>query len=298
MSEPRKSSQTTGHRHHGVALSVARAAHGRPLPGRLSAGRPLATPGDGRRLAVRRPAARRGPERAREPASSASRFTRRSPRRCAAAADTLAVDGVLVIGEHGDYPVNAKGQILYPRYEFFEQIVKVFERDGRGVPVFNDKHLSYSFEKASQMVAASQAAGFSALGRLEPAGHLAAAARRAAARLQDRRGADGRRRRVGRDGLSRARGDAVHARAAPQWRDRRSRRAVDPRSGGVAGRPRRPLVAAAARSGAVTLDLAHRQGPGRRPPARSDPQRRAGGAGQGAGGLLDRILATACGQPC
>src|SRR6478672_9136670 len=48
--------------------------------------------------------------------------------------DRLAVDGVLVIGEHGDYPVNAKGQIQYPRYEFFQQIVAVFETDGRSVP--------------------------------------------------------------------------------------------------------------------------------------------------------------------
>ena len=67
---------------------------------------------------------------------------------------------MLVIGEHGDYPVNAKGQILYPRYEFFEQIVKVFEADGRSVPVFNDKHLSYSAEKATKMVAASKRLGF------------------------------------------------------------------------------------------------------------------------------------------
>ena len=43
---------------------------------------------------------------------------------------------------------NEKGQILYPRYEFFKQCVDVFEKDGRAVPVYNDKHLSYSFEKA------------------------------------------------------------------------------------------------------------------------------------------------------
>ncbi|MBI3837667.1 MAG: hypothetical protein HY288_07010 [Planctomycetia bacterium] len=72
----------------------------------------------------------------------------------------LAVDAVLVIGEHGDYPVNAKGQIQYPRYEFFQQVTEVFEKDGRTVPVFNDKHLSYSFEKASRMVAASKKLNF------------------------------------------------------------------------------------------------------------------------------------------
>jgi hypothetical protein len=68
----------------------------------------------------------------------------------------LAVDAALIIGEHGDYPQNEKGQILYPRYEFFRQVVDVFEADGSAVPVFNDKHLSYSFPKAKAMVDASK----------------------------------------------------------------------------------------------------------------------------------------------
>ena len=67
----------------------------------------------------------------------------------------LAVDAVLTVAEHGDYPRNAKGQILYPRYEFFKQVVDVFEKDGRVVPVYNDKNLSYDFKKAQWMVAAS-----------------------------------------------------------------------------------------------------------------------------------------------
>jgi hypothetical protein len=70
--------------------------------------------------------------------------------------DKLAVDAVMIIGEHGHYPRNGKGQILYPRYEFFKQCVDVFEKDGRAVPVFNDKNLSYSFEKAKWMVNASK----------------------------------------------------------------------------------------------------------------------------------------------
>jgi hypothetical protein len=70
--------------------------------------------------------------------------------------EKLAVDAVLIIGEHGNYPRNEKGQILYPRYEFFKQCVEVFEKDGRAVPVYNDKHLSYSFEKAQWMVASSR----------------------------------------------------------------------------------------------------------------------------------------------
>lgn len=68
----------------------------------------------------------------------------------------LAVDAVLVIGEHGDYKRNDKGQVLYPRYEFVKQCVEVFEKDGVSVPLYNDKHLSYSFEHAKWMVDASK----------------------------------------------------------------------------------------------------------------------------------------------
>lgn len=63
----------------------------------------------------------------------------------------LAVDGVVLVCEHGDYPHNEKHQQLYPRYEFFEQVVKVFESSGRTCPVFVDKHLSYEWKKARQM---------------------------------------------------------------------------------------------------------------------------------------------------
>jgi hypothetical protein len=68
----------------------------------------------------------------------------------------LGVDAVMVIGEHGDYKRNEKGQVLYPRYEFVKQCVDVFEKDGASVPLYNDKHLSYSFEKAQWMVDASK----------------------------------------------------------------------------------------------------------------------------------------------
>jgi hypothetical protein len=77
--------------------------------------------------------------------------------------DKLAVDAVMIVGEHGDYPRNAKGQILYPRYEWFKQCVEVFEKDGRAVPVFNDKNLSYSFAKAKWMVESSKRLGFPVL---------------------------------------------------------------------------------------------------------------------------------------
>ena len=72
----------------------------------------------------------------------------------------LAVDGVVIIAEHGKYPENDKGQTLYPRYEFFKEVVKVFEKSGRSVPVFNDKHLSTGWKKCAEMVADSKRLGF------------------------------------------------------------------------------------------------------------------------------------------
>lgn len=74
--------------------------------------------------------------------------------------DRLAVDAVLVIGEHGNYAKNRLGQTLYPRYEFFEQVVNVFKADGRSVPVFNDKHLSWKWEWAKEMVDTAAAMDF------------------------------------------------------------------------------------------------------------------------------------------
>jgi hypothetical protein len=70
--------------------------------------------------------------------------------------DHLAVDAVLAIVEQGDYPRNDRGQILYPRYDFFEQCVKVFEDEGHAVPYFNHQSLSFSFNQAHSMVAASE----------------------------------------------------------------------------------------------------------------------------------------------
>jgi hypothetical protein len=64
----------------------------------------------------------------------------------------LDVDAILLIIEHGDYPKNDRGQVLYPRFEFFEQIVEVFKKTGRTVPVFVDKHLSYDHRLAVKMV--------------------------------------------------------------------------------------------------------------------------------------------------
>jgi len=72
----------------------------------------------------------------------------------------LDVDAVLIIGEHGNYPRNELGQTLYPRYPFFKQVVEVFTKDGRAVPVFNDKHLSWKWDWAREMVETAHKMGF------------------------------------------------------------------------------------------------------------------------------------------
>ena len=60
----------------------------------------------------------------------------------------LAVDGVVFIGEHGDYPTNSLGQKLYPRAELFGRTAAVYRASGRVVPTFFDKHLSYDWDRA------------------------------------------------------------------------------------------------------------------------------------------------------
>lgn len=74
--------------------------------------------------------------------------------------EKLAVDGVIIIGEHGKYPRNEKGQTLYPRYRWFKEIVRVFEASGRAVPVFNDKHLSTDWNECVEMVEDARRLGF------------------------------------------------------------------------------------------------------------------------------------------
>lgn len=85
---------------------------------------------------------------------------------CKTAAETLGKDGgldvdaVLLIVEHGDYPLSEFGQVMYPRYEYFQQIVDVFKKNGKSVPTFCDKHLSYDHKKAAEMVATLRKLGF------------------------------------------------------------------------------------------------------------------------------------------
>jgi hypothetical protein len=44
----------------------------------------------------------------------------------------LAVDGVMLVAEHGNYPESDTGQKVYPKRRMFEEIAKVFRENGRG----------------------------------------------------------------------------------------------------------------------------------------------------------------------
>ena len=71
--------------------------------------------------------------------------------------EDLAVDAVLLIGEHGDYPRSELGQEMLPRRYFFEQIAGVIGEAGRPIPVYNDKHLSYRWNDAAWMYETARA---------------------------------------------------------------------------------------------------------------------------------------------
>jgi hypothetical protein len=62
--------------------------------------------------------------------------------------DNLAVDGILLVAEHGSYPVSATLNHQYPKRRFWDETLKVFRASGRVVPVFIDKHLADNWQDA------------------------------------------------------------------------------------------------------------------------------------------------------
>jgi hypothetical protein len=70
--------------------------------------------------------------------------------------DELAVDGVVLIGEHGQFPWNDRRQRLYPRRELFDQVVGVFRQSDCVVPLFIDKHFSWNWAWAQYMWAVAR----------------------------------------------------------------------------------------------------------------------------------------------
>jgi hypothetical protein len=60
----------------------------------------------------------------------------------------LAVGGVLLIGEHGHYPLSDTGQVTFPKRRLFGEILAVCDRSNRIVPVYTDKHLADNWQDA------------------------------------------------------------------------------------------------------------------------------------------------------
>jgi hypothetical protein len=76
----------------------------------------------------------------------------------------LAVDGVVIVCEHGNYPTDLKGHWLLPRWWIYQQVIRVFEQSKRSVPIFNDKHLSYNWDDAKWMFDKSRELNFALSG--------------------------------------------------------------------------------------------------------------------------------------
>ena len=119
----------------------------------------------------------------------------------------------------GKYPRNEKGQTKYPRWEFFQQIVKVYRDSGRSVPLFNDKHLSWNWDWAKQMYDTSRDMGFAFMAGSSLPGHLAHSVGRNAARLAHPRSPVRLLRRRRQLRFSRPRNHPVHGGAPPGRRD-------------------------------------------------------------------------------
>lgn len=69
------------------------------------------------------------------------------------------VDGVLLIGEHGDFEFNVYGQKLYPRRRLFDAAVSAMVASNTIIPVFNDKHLAWSTDDAHAMLTTANRLG-------------------------------------------------------------------------------------------------------------------------------------------
>jgi hypothetical protein len=63
--------------------------------------------------------------------------------------DKIAVEGAMVVAEHGDYPLSPTGALAFPKRKFFEQVFQTVDKYARrGLPVFCDKHLADTWEDA------------------------------------------------------------------------------------------------------------------------------------------------------
>lgn len=61
------------------------------------------------------------------------------------------IDGVVIVGEHGDYPMNEKRIKEYPRRRLLEGTLAALDKNDLHVPIFSDKHFSYNIDDTMWM---------------------------------------------------------------------------------------------------------------------------------------------------
>ncbi|MAT14846.1 MAG: hypothetical protein CMJ46_06195 [Planctomyces sp.] len=66
----------------------------------------------------------------------------------------LAMDGILLVAEHGQYEKSPTGQVIYPKLRLFKEIEAVFRKTGQVVPIFHDKHIADNWEDSMKIMSA------------------------------------------------------------------------------------------------------------------------------------------------
>ena len=61
------------------------------------------------------------------------------------------VDAVAVIGEHGEYPRTPRGNFMYPRWRYFDEITRAMQAQHRVVPLYHDKYFAYDWKGARRI---------------------------------------------------------------------------------------------------------------------------------------------------
>jgi hypothetical protein len=60
----------------------------------------------------------------------------------------VAVDAVAIVGEHGLYPRTPRGNVMYPRWRYFDEATRTMREDGRVLPIYQDKYFAYDWKDA------------------------------------------------------------------------------------------------------------------------------------------------------
>ena len=148
---------------------------------------------------------------------------------------SLAVDGVLLVAEHGQYPRSATGNLRYPKRRFWDETVAVFRAAGKVVPVFIDKHISDNWKDAKHIYDEARALKIPLMAGSSVPGTWRRRCRARRETDRDRRHHVRRHRRLR---LPRTRSRAIAGGAAARRRNRSARRSVSLGRGGLEG-PRR-----------------------------------------------------------